>query len=398
MTSRTVIVGVAVALIVVALTAAFIAHRSTPAATTTTITPTQTASPTATTTTQTTTTTTTATQAASPTPSMVVVTGSGSSFIAPQLYAWAQQVKNKYPWLVVEYESVGSGAGVSNFLQKVRDFGATDPPLPRDKWEQNKGKVIQMPVIMGPIAVIYNIPGVTVSLNLTAEVLAGIYRGDIKYWDDPAIASLNPNVKLPHQEIIVVHRSDASGTTEVFTTFLNKAAPNLWPSTLVGKTVNWPVDATGRGVGAKGNEGVTQTVKTTPYSIGYVEWSYALDAGLPMAALKNPRGEFVTPSVEAVQRAVAAVQLPASPLDDFTPVVGQIVYADSPGAYPLVSFSFLVFWTEYPRDKAEAIKTFIQYINTEGQSTGNIVKGYVPIPEQVRQLNLKALNLIQAKG
>ncbi len=328
----------------------------------------------------------------------VIITGSGSSFIAPQMYAWASQLREKYPWLVVEYESVGSGAGLSNFLQGIRDFGASDPPLPRSVWEQHKGKVVQMPVILGAVVVVYNLPGVTEPLNLTGEVLARIYKGEIQYWDDPAISRLNPSVNLPHEEIVAVHRSDSSGTTQVFTTFLHKSAPSVWPEDLVGKAIDWPVDSTGRGVGAKGNEGVTQTVKSTPYSIGYVEWSYAIDSNLPVAALQNSAGEFVIPSIETIQKAAESLPLPESPLGDFSGVVDALVYPDTPGAYPVASFTFLFFWTEYPQDKVDAVKTFIEYINTEGQSNGNIVTGYVPIPEQIRQLNLKALGYIKAKG
>ncbi len=328
----------------------------------------------------------------------VIITGSGSSFIAPQMYAWASQVKEKYPWLIVEYESVGSGAGLSNFLQGIRDFGASDPPLPRNVWEQHQGRIVQMPVILGAVVVVYNIPGMTEPLNLTGEVLALIYKGEIQYWDDPTIARLNPSIKLPHEEIVAAHRSDSSGTTQVFTTFLRKSAPDVWPEDLVGKAIDWPVDSTGRGVGAKGNEGVTQTVKSTPYSIGYVEWSYAIDSNLPMAALQNAVGEFVLPSVETIQRAAESLTLPNSPLGDFSSIIDSLVYPDAPGAYPVASFTFLFFWTEYPQEKVDAVKKFIEYINTEGQSGGNIVTGYVPIPDEIRQFNLKALDYIKAKG
>lgn len=327
----------------------------------------------------------------------IVVTGSGSSFLAPQMYAWADQVLKRHPWLVVEYESVGSGAGLANFLQRVRDFGASDPPLPREVWMKHKGSVIQMPVVLGAIVVVYNLPGVDSTLKLTGKVVARIYKGEIAYWDDPRIAKLNPGVKLPHEKIIAVHRSDASGTTHVFTLFLHKSAPRVWPKNLIGKTIEWPVDTTG-GVGAKGNEGVTQTVKATPYSIGYVEWSYALDANLSMAAVENAAGEFMLPSVEAIQKAAAGVELPESPLDDFSATAEDIVYPDASGAYPIISFTFLFFWTEYPENKVEAIKTFIEYVNTEGQSGNNIVKGYVPIPQEIRLLNLKALDYVKASS
>lgn len=328
--------------------------------------------------------------------SQVILTGSGSSFVAPQMYAWASQIKSKYPWLVVEYESVGSGAGLSNFLQRVKDFGASDPPMPYEAWVKNRNQVLQMPIIIGAVVVVYNVPGVDKQLKLSGEVLAGIYRGEIEYWDDPAIKALNPDAQLPHREIVAVHRSDSSGTTHVFTLYLFKSAPGVWDEELVGKAIEWPVDATGRGVGSKGNEGVTQTVKNTPYSIGYVEWSYALDANLPMAAIENALKEYVTPSVESIQKAASSATLPDSPLGDFSEAFGSIVYPNASGSYPITSFVFLFFWTSYPESKVEGLKKFIEYINTEGQKTQNIVRGYVPIPESIRELNLQALNYISA--
>ncbi|MCE4611550.1 MAG: phosphate ABC transporter substrate-binding protein PstS [Desulfurococcales archaeon] len=324
-----------------------------------------------------------------------VLIGSGSSFIAPQMYAWASQLKSKYPWLAVEYESVGSGAGLANFLDGVRDFAASDPPLPKNLWEKYRGKVIQLPVILGAIAVIYNLPEAGEGLRLTGEVLALIYTGEIKYWDDPRIKELNPGLNLPSKEIIAVHRSDSSGTTEIFTLFLHKSAPSVWPRELVGKAIDWPVDRKGNGVGAKGNEGVTSTVKSTPYSIGYVEWSYALDSGLPMAAIMNPRGEFLLPSIESIQKAVQNVELPESPLGDFSSLPLDVVYADVEGAYPIVSFTFLIFWVEYPQEKVEAVRTFIEYVSTEGQMEGNVVKGYVPVPDNIRRFNLEAVSLVR---
>ncbi|GAB6148622.1 phosphate ABC transporter substrate-binding protein PstS [Stetteria hydrogenophila] len=387
---RTLIIGGVAAVILIVLAAAAAGLFSSGGSTATT---------TATATTTQAATTTTTTAQAGGTHEKVTITGSGSSFIAPQMYAWADQIKSQYPWLIVEYESVGSGAGVSNFIKGLKDFGASDPPLPHDLWQQYQGKVIQMPVILGAVVVVYNIPEIgDVSLNFTGEVLARIYKGEIQYWDDPAIAQLNPAVKLPHEEIVAVHRSDASGTTNIFTFFLHKVAPDVWPEDLVGKTVDWPVDATGRGVGGKGNEGVASILKSTPYSIGYVEWSYAINAGLPMAAIQNAAGNFVLPTREAIQRAAAAAKLPDSPLDDFSGFLDYMVYSSDPEAYPIAGQTFLIFWTEYPKEKVEAIKKFIEYINTVGQSEGNIVEGYIPIPENVRQFNLKALDLIKAKG
>lgn len=327
----------------------------------------------------------------------VTITGSGSSFIAPQMYAWANQIKEENDGLIVEYESIGSGAGLSNFMQELKDFGASDPPLPRNIWEKYQGKIIQMPIVLGAVVIVYNIPGVDKPLNLTGEVLARIYNGEIRYWDDPQIISLNQRVSLPHKEIVVVHRSDASGTTQIFTTFLYKSAPNVWSEHLVGKTIDWPVDSTGRGVGAKGNEGVTRTIMSTPYSIGYIEWSYAIDSKLPIASIQNARGEFIQPSIGSIQKAALNLPLPETPLGDYSRIVNSLVYPDTEGAYPLASFTFLFFWTEYSHEKVEAIKEFIKYLNTIGQEPENIVEGYAPIPGHIKKINLKALDIIKSK-
>ncbi len=326
----------------------------------------------------------------------VTLQGEGSTFLYPQIQAWAQEFSQRYPNITINYNPTGSGAGQSAFLDGTVDFAGSDPPLGRDVWQGLQGRVVQMPVVIGMVAVVYNVPGVDEGLKLDGETLARIYKGEIEYWDDPAIVELNPGVELPHERIIVVHRSDSSGTTQIFTLFLHKAAPGVWPADLVGKTVNWPVDATGRGVGGKGNQGVMEQVRSNEYSIGYVEYAYALQTGASVALIKNAGAAFVAPSPEAAQEAAkgALAGLPESPLDDWSGALDAIVYAPGEGSYPLTSWSFLFFYTEYPEGKAEAVKRFIEWINTEGQDY--IVDGYVPIPEEVREVNLKALDYIKS--
>lgn len=323
----------------------------------------------------------------------VTLQGEGSTFLYPQIQAWSQEFRQRYPNITINYNPTGSGAGQSAFLDGTVDFAGSDPPLSREAWQGLQGRVVQMPVVIGMVAVVYNVPGVD-GLKLDGETLARIYKGEIEYWDDQAIAALNPGVELPHERIIVVHRSDSSGTTQVFTMFLHKAAPGVWPAELVGKTVNWPVDSTGRGVGGKGNQGVMEQVRSNTYSIGYVEYAYALQTGASVALVRNPAGEFVAPSPEAAQEAARSAlgSLPGSPLDDWSGALEAIVYA--PRGYPLTSWSFLFFYTEYPEDKAWAVRAFIEWVNTEGQDY--IVDGYVPIPEEVRQVNLKALDYIKS--
>lgn len=253
-----------------------------------------------------------------------------------------------------------------------------------------------MPVVIGMVAVVYNLPGVG-ELRLDGETLARIFSGEVEYWDDEAIRRHNQGVDLPHERIVVVHRSDSSGTTEVLTRFLHKSAPQLWGEEMVGKSVDWPVDRTGRGVGAKGNQGVLEMVLRTRYSIGYVEYAYALDSGVGVARVMNRAGNFIAPSPQAAQEAARAALgvIPESPLGDWSEAFDAIVYAPGEGSYPLTSWSFLLFHTNYPDEgKEQAVRTFIEWLNTEGQE--HIVEGYVPIPPEVRQVNLKALDQVSA--
>ncbi len=321
--------------------------------------------------------------------------GSGSSFLYPQLEAWIQAFQEEHPDIVINYNPTGSGTGQNQFLQRVVDFAGSDPPLKRSDWERLQGRVIQLPVILGAVAIVYNMPGLEGHLNLSGEVLAKIYLGKIRYWDDPEIVKLNPNARLPHEEIIAVHRSDSSGTTNVFTLFLHKAAPDIWPESMVGKSIEWPVDSTGRGVGGKGNQGVAEQVRQNPYSIGYVEYNYALKVGLQYAWIVNREGVPVPPSPETVQAAAKAAvgKLPRDPRDDWSGAFDAIVYAPGRDSYPITSFSFLILWTHYSDPgKARGLSVFLQWIATEGYN--HVVEGYVPVPGEIREMILEAARII----
>lgn len=303
----------------------------------------------------------------------------------------------RYPNVTVNYNPTGSGTGQEQFFSRVVDFAASDPPISKEKWESWRGKFVQMPFIIGAVVITYNLPDIgTAKLKLDAETIALIYRGEIQYWNDERIRKLNPELNLPEKRIIVVHRSDSSGTTDVFTRFLHKAAPQAWPKELVGKSIEWPVDKKGNGVGGKGNQGVAEVLRTTSSSIGYLELNYALEINMPTALLKNREGVFVEANETTMMNAArgAAASLPNSPDGDFSGDLDVMLFASGKLSYPITSFSHLLFYTSYSDSaKAWAVREFIKYVNTEGQR--KVLRGYAPIPEEVRQLNLKALELIK---
>ncbi len=302
----------------------------------------------------------------------VTLTGAGASFPAPLYLSWFTELNKKYPNLQVNYQSVGSGAGVEQFIKGTVDFGASDVAMKDDeikKVPENKG-VILLPMTAGRIVLAYNLPDVA-ELKLPRAVYTDILLGNIKTWNDKRIADANPGVNLPNQPITVVHRSDGSGTTGVFTKHLSAISP-AWKSKVgEGKTVNWPV-----GVGAKGNEGVTAQIQQTQGSIGYVEYGYAKQNGLKFAALENKGGKFVTPTEESAAKTLEAVTLPA----DLRAFISDPEGADS---YPIVTYTWILAYKKYDNPaKAKAVEAAIEYGLTEGQKVAAEL-GYVPLPQNV---------------
>ncbi len=329
---------------------------------------------------------------------VVVLRGSGATFPMPALYRWIDVFTKQHPGIRIDYSDGGSGKGLSDILQHLVDFACSDPPLPRSIWEKYRGELLQFPDIAGAVVVVYNIPGLgNKTLVLSGKVLADIYLGKVKYWDDPEILELNPGLKgvLPHHEIIAVHRSDASGTTQIFTTFLSKADPEWAKRVGYGKVVNWPVDRSGRGIGAEGNPGVAKAVMNTPYSIGYVEWAYALRYNMSYAAILNPLGEPVKPTVRSVLEAVAYIK-PLSPADDWSADAPRAIYAPRKGAYPISSVSFMLVWRRVPGDKCAAMKQWLRFIGEE--SYKYIPEGYAPLPKSLREVALKAADMLECGG
>ncbi|MBD0263541.1 MAG: phosphate ABC transporter substrate-binding protein PstS [Tolypothrix sp. Co-bin9] len=302
----------------------------------------------------------------------VTLTGAGASFPAPLYLTWFDALNKKYPNLKVNYQSVGSGAGVEQFTKGTVDFGASDVAMKDEeiqKIAQDRG-VLLLPMTAGSIVLSYNLPDVA-ELKLPRAVYTDILLGNIKTWNDPKIVAANPGVNLPNQPITVIYRSDGSGTTGVFTKHLSAISPDWKTKVGEGKSVNWPV-----GAGAKGNEGVTAQISQTQGSIGYVEYGYAKQNGLKFAALENKAGTMVTANEQSAAKTLDAVTLP----ENLRAFISDPEGADS---YPIVTYSWLLAQKKYADPaKAKAVEAIIEYGLTEGQKQAPEL-GYVALPASV---------------
>ncbi len=302
----------------------------------------------------------------------VTLTGAGASFPAPLYLSWFDGLNKKYPSLKVNYQSVGSGAGVEQFTKGTVDFGASDVAMKDEeisKIPADQG-VLLLPMTAGSIVMAYNLPDVP-DLKLPRAVYTDILLGKIKSWDDPKIAAANAGAKLPKQPITVIYRSDGSGTTGVFTKHLSAISPEWKTKVGDGKSVKWPV-----GVGAKGNEGVTAQVTQTQGSIGYTEYGYAKQNNLKFATLQNKAGNFVTPSDQSAAKTLESVTLPA----DLRAFITDPEGADS---YPIVTYTWILAHKKYAdAAKAKAVEAMIEYGLTDGQKQAQEL-GYVPLPATV---------------
>jgi phosphate transport system substrate-binding protein len=310
------------------------------------------------------------------------LSGAGATFPAPLYQRWAVEYNKQVPAIKVNYQSVGSGAGVKNFLQGVVDFGASDAAMTDEEMAKAPRGAVLVPATAGSVVLAYNLEGVP-NLKLTRAAMAGIFLGTIKKWNDPAIVAANPDVPLPAQAINVAYRSDGSGTTFVFTQHLAAISPEFDEQVGFDKSVSFPV-----GVGGKGNEGVTALVKQTPGTIGYVEFGYAEQNKLSVASLQNKSGAFVAPTPESGAAALASVEMPDNlriwPVDP-----------EAPDAYPIATFSWLLLSRKYDdAAKLKALKDFVTYGLTEGQSYA-IELGYIPLPEAVVAKANAALSTIE---
>ncbi|MGD0955210.1 MAG: phosphate ABC transporter substrate-binding protein PstS [Candidatus Acidiferrales bacterium] len=315
----------------------------------------------------------------------VLLNAAGATFPYPIYSKWFDVYHTAHPDVQINYQSIGSGGGIRQLLAGTVDFGASDGPMSDDQLAQAKFKILHFPTVLGAVVPTYNIPGVSGELNFTQKAIAGIYLGQITKWNDPEIAKANAGVKFPNADIVVVHRSDGSGTTYIFTDFLSKTSDEWKNKVGKGTSVNWPV-----GLGGKGNEGVTGLVKQTPGSIGYIELIYAVQNNIPYGKVQNAAGKFVKADLAGVTAAAAgaAKDMP----EDF-----RVSIANAPGAtsYPISSFTWLLIPAQIQdAKKREDIKGFLKWMLNDGQNY-NEGLSYSRLPKPVVAKELKAISLIQ---
>lgn len=312
------------------------------------------------------------------------INGAGATFPNPIYQKWFGEFKMAHPDVSINYQSLGSGAGIRQLTEGTVDFGASDMPMTEEQMKALKVKAYHFPTVLGAVVLTYNVSGVTGDINLTGEAIADIYLGTIKKWNDPKIASANPGVNLPAKDIEVIHRSDGSGTTFVFTDYLSKVSPE-WKSKVGSNTsVSWPT-----GLGGKGNEGVSGLVKQTPGSIGYVELVYAVQQKMPYAVVKNASGKFVKPTFESVTAAAAAAK--DMPEDFRVSITNEM----GPQVYPISSFTWLLIPYEIKDPaKKKALTEFLSWMLTTGQKDCEGLQ-YAQLPKTVVAKEQKQIALIK---
>jgi phosphate transport system substrate-binding protein len=329
------------------------------------------------------------------------LSGAGATFPAPLITLWTQRYVN-VTGTKVNYQAVGSGAGITDLQNKAVDFAASDAPLQAKDRATNSnlalGAVLHIPETIGAVTFAYNLPGIPSGLNITGPVLVQIFLGHITSWDDQNLTSLNPTLTLPHQSINVVHRSDSSGTSFVWTSYLHLSNSTAWNSSLVGKSINWPT-----GVGKSGNSGVAGQIVNTPYSAGYVELAYVVQNSMTVAQIKNPAGSFVLPSLSSTNAAAANAVLPATGgIGDWANV--SILNAAGATSYPVATFTYLLVYKELSalgssetQARAQALVNFLWWVVHDGQQYSSSL-AYVPLPASVVTIDETSINSLTFNG
>jgi phosphate transport system substrate-binding protein len=313
----------------------------------------------------------------------MMINGAGATFPYPIYSKWFDEYAKVDPSVRFNYQSIGSGGGQKQIMAQTVDFGASDGPMSDDNLSKAPGKILHIPTVAGAVVMSYNLPG-SPKLKLDGDTIAGMYLGKITKWNDPKIAALNPGTKLPDNDIVVVHRSDGSGTTFIFTDYLSKISPEWKTKAGTNTSVNWPT-----GLGGKGNEGVSGQIKQTPGAIGYVELIYAIQNKMPDAQVKNAAGQFVEPTLESVTAALATAEIP----DDF-----RFSMTNAPGenAYPIAGATWLLVYQQ-PKDPAKGKKLveFLKWALAKGEGMAKDLN-YAPLPDTVQQRVLKRIDEIKS--
>jgi len=317
----------------------------------------------------------------------VQINGGGATFPYPIYSKWFSEYNKLHSNIQINYQSQGSGFGIQQVTKRTVFFGATDGPMTQDQLLAAPGKILHFPTVLGAVVPVYNIPGISQELKFSGPVLADIFLGKITKWNDAAIRKLNPDVTLPGSDIVVVHRSDGSGTTYIWVDYMAKVSPEWKQRVGVATSVNWPV-----GLGGKGNEGVAAQVTQVPGSLGYVELIYALQNKISYGSVQNASGKFVKASVAAVTAAAAAAakQMPA----DF-----RVSITNAPGdeVYPISSFTWLLLYENHPdKARAKVMVDFLKWALTDGQKFAADL-GYAPLPKEVVDMEMKALTTVKGQ-
>jgi len=319
-----------------------------------------------------------------PVMAQTTLNGAGATFPNPIYSKWFSEYNKLHPDIQINYQSLGSGAGIRQVLSGTVDFGASDTPMSDEQLAQSKTKILHIPTVLGAVVPAYNVPGISGDIKFTPEALAGIFLGKIQKWNDSVIAQANPGVKFPDKPIIVVHRSDGSGTTFIFTDYLSKVSKDWESSVGKGASPKWPV-----GLGGKGNEGVAGQIRQLEGAIGYIELVYAVENKITYGSVKNAAGNFVKASLDTVTEAAASVKdMPA----DF-----RVSITNAPGktAYPISSFTWLLIPT-HPTDaaKEKVIKDMLSWIVNSGENEVEALS-YAPLPKSVKDKVLKTIYSLQ---
>jgi phosphate transport system substrate-binding protein len=317
----------------------------------------------------------------------IQINGAGATFPAPIYTKWFAEYNKMHPKVRINYQALGSGAGIRQITERTVFFGATDGPMTPEQLQAAQGKILHLPTVLGAVVPVYNVPGVSQELKFSGPVLANVYLGKITKWNDAAIAALNPGVTLPDTDIVVAHRSDGSGTTYIWVDYLSKVSPEFKKTVGVGTAVKWPV-----GVAAAKNDGVAAIVKQTPGALGYVELIYALQTKSAYGMVQNMNGKVVKASMDSLTAAAAAAakQMPADYRVSITNAPGD-------GVYPISSFTWMLFYQD-PKDKAQAaaMVEFMKWALNDGQKFAGEM-GYAPLPRNVVDMEMKTLATIKVQ-